>query len=536
MTATAQRAQAAEGAAAGAAVPSPSSAWRARILPPTSGRGGWLPALAVGLLAGLLRLVRLDIPRGRIFDEIYYVCDAQNLLRYGVEAGTEGNTDDDQTIQAGCTPNGQPGFIVHPPLGKWAIGLGMRLFGVHEFGWRVAAAVAGTIMVVVLVRVTRRMTGSIVLGCFAGLLLALDGLHFVQSRVAMLDIFLAAWVLGAFACLVADRDAVRRRLAVTDGEELTGWGPRLGWRPWRLAAGVCLGAAVATKWSGLYYVVVLVLLAFAWEVGARRTAGVRAPVRATVVRSGALLLATLVVLPAALYVLSWFGWFASSAADQLAWDRHWADTHEAGGLVGLVPDGLRSWWHYHVAQFTFHDDLRQKHPYQSHPAGWLLLARPVSYYYPQNVGAGDYGCEVESCSREVLAIGTPAIWWIMIPALFALLWLWLARRDWRPAAVLVMVLTAILPWVRDDLDGRTMFQFYALPAVPFMCLGLALIAGALVGSRARASARRRTAAILGAGVYLAVVVVNFAYLYPVLAAQTLPYGAWRSRMWFSSWI
>ena len=47
-----------------------------------------------------------------------------------------------------------------------------------------------------------------------------------------------------------------------------------------------------------------------------------------------------------------------------------------------------------------------------------------------------------------------------------LLWLWLARRDWRPAAALVMVATAIVPWVRDDLDGRTMFLFYALPAVP----------------------------------------------------------------------
>ncbi len=528
MTATLERAE------AGPAAPvTPSGAWRARILPPTDGRGGWLAALAVGLFAGLLRVVRLDIPRGRIFDEIYYACDAQNLLRYGVAAGTEGNTDEDTTIQAQCIPNGEAGFIVHPPLGKWAIALGMRVFGVNEFGWRIAAAVAGTITVIVLVRVTRRMTGSTVLGCLAGLLLALDGLHFVQSRVAMLDIFLAAWVLGAFACLVADRDAVRRRLAVTDDDDLTGWGPGLGWRPWRIAAGLCLGAAVATKWSGLYYVVVLLLLAFAWEVGARRTAGLRSPVRSTVVRSGALVLATLVVLPAAVYLVSWAGWFANDGA--LAWDRNWADSNPAAGAAGMVPDGLRSWWHYHVAQFTFHDDLRAKHPYQSHPAGWLLLARPVSYYYPAGIGPGDYGCEVESCSREVLALGTPAIWWVMIPALFVLLWLWLAKRDWRPAAALALVLTAIVPWVRDDLDGRTMFLFYALPAVPFMCLGLALIAGWLLGGAA-ASVRRRTAAAMGVGIYVAIVVINFAYLYPVLAAQTLPYDAWRARMWFTSWI
>ena len=90
---------------------------------------------ALALLAGVLRVVRLDIPRGRIFDEIYYACDSQNLLRYGVEAGTEGGNAD-------CIPNGEAGFIVHPPLGKWAIALGMRVFGVNEFGWRIAAAVA----------------------------------------------------------------------------------------------------------------------------------------------------------------------------------------------------------------------------------------------------------------------------------------------------------------------------------------------------------------------------------------------------------
>ena len=232
------------GAAAG-----PAAGWRTRILPPTDGRGGWLATLAVTFVAGALRLLRLDQPRGRIFDEVYYVCDAQNLLRYGVEAATVGNTDEDPSAADRCEPTGDAGFVAHPPLGKWAIALGIRLLGTDELGWRIAPAVAGTLTVLVLIRVTRRMTGSTVLGCLAGLLLALDGLHFVQSRVAMLDVFLAAWVLGAFACLVADRDAVRRRLAAAD--DLGAMGPRLGLRPWRLAAGLCLGAGLATKWSAV---------------------------------------------------------------------------------------------------------------------------------------------------------------------------------------------------------------------------------------------------------------------------------------------
>ncbi len=508
--------------------PVPALHWRTRILPPTDGRGGWLAALAIGLIGGLLRLVRLDIPRGRIFDEIYYVCDAQNLLKFGVEVGTQGGSPE---IQAQCTPSGSAGFIVHPPLGKWAIGLGMKVFGVNEFGWRIAAAVAGTIMIVALVRVTRRMTGSTVLGCMAGLLLSVDGLHFVQSRAGMLDIFLALWVLLAFCCLVVDRDKVREKLATLDEDALAGRGPRLGFRPWLLLAGVCLGLAVGTKWSALYPLAALILLAFSFEVGARRTAGVVAPVRSTLLRSSPLLLVVTIVLPAAIYVVSWFGWFASDGG----WDRQWAASNPGTGLAGLMPDGLRSWWHYHDEIFGFHDNLRQTHPYASHPQGWLLLARPVSYYYPQGIGPGRYGCEAASCSREVLAIGTPAIWWGFTLALVALLWLWVAKRDWRAAAVLVMVATVILPWIRDDLDQRTMFLFYALPAVPFMCLGLTLVAGWALGGAA-VSVRRRTAAAIGTGAFVAVAILNFAYLYPILAAQTLPYADWHARMWFGSWI
>lgn len=511
----------------------PPSTWRERLEPATAGLSplaGWVAALAVGSVAGLLRLLRLDLPAGRMFDEVYYSCDAENLLRFGVEAATRSDPDDSSVARL-CEPTGEPGFVVHPPLGKWAIAVGIRLFGADEFGWRFAAAVAGTVTVVLLVRLTRRMTGSTVLGCFAGLLLAMDGLHLVQSRIAMLDVFVVMWVTAAVACLVADRDQVRSRLAAADDLALGGWGPRLGLRPWLLATGVCLGAAVATKWSGLFFLPALGLLAFFWEVSARRTAGVLAPGQATLVRSVAPALGALVVLPAAVYTASWAGWFASD----LGWSRNYAAQNPAGGLAALVPEALRSLWHYHGEMFRFHDTLTASHPYSSRPASWLLLVRPVAYYYPQGVSEGDYGCEVASCSREVLAIGTPAIWWAAIPALVLLAWRAVTRRDWRAATAVLLVATALLPWVRDDLDGRTMFLFYALPAAPFLCLALALVAGWAVGGRTD-DHRRRLLGTVGAGGYLALVVVNLAWLYPVLAAQTIPFSEWRARMWFSSWI
>ena len=104
-------------------------------------------------------------------------------------------------------------MVVHPEVGKWLIALGEKAFGMDPFGWRVAAAVVGSLMVLVMCRLARRLTGSTLLGCVAGLLLCFDGLQFVLSRLALLDIFLAFFILCAVACLVADRDWYRARMA-----------------------------------------------------------------------------------------------------------------------------------------------------------------------------------------------------------------------------------------------------------------------------------------------------------------------------------
>ena len=116
-----------------------------------------------------------------------------------------------------------------------------------------------------------------------------------------------------------------------------------------------------------------------------------------------------------------------------------------------------------------------------------------------------------------------------------LAWLWIGRRDWRAPAVLVPVALGLAPWLLSDLKGRTMFLFYALPALPFLCLAITLCAGWALGGPDASPARRRNGAV-ALGVLVGLVVVNFFYLYPVLSAETIPYASWRSRMWFGSWI
>jgi dolichyl-phosphate-mannose--protein O-mannosyl transferase len=489
---------------------------------PADRLAGWLASLAMAAVAGILRFWQLTEPRGIYFDEVYYTHDAYSLLTRGYELND---------VKSGCDG---PGFVVHPPLGKWMIAVSEWLFGYTdcagarhgspELGWRFASAVAGTLAVLVLARTARRMFRSTLLGCFAGLLLTFDGLEFVQSRIGILDIFLMTGLVLALACLVLDRDDGRARLAarLASPEASAGRrGPWLGVRPWRLGCGLCLGMAIGVKWSALYTAVGFAALALAWDVGARRTAGVRRPVRATLARDTPIWGVGFLILPIVTFFATWAGWFATDGG----YNRH---RFGAGAWAAL-----HGWWDYQMQIYQFHKHLDAPHPYASKPLSWLALGRPVAYYYTAPK-ISESGCQAQAgCSREILALGNPAIWWVGTLALIGVLALWASRRDWRAALVLVGFGTSFLPWLA--FPSRTMFLFYALPLLPFLVLGLTALAGVALGPRTATESRRVTGALV-VGIYAIIVVLLFVYFYPVMAAQVIPTSAWRIRMWFPSWI
>jgi dolichyl-phosphate-mannose-protein mannosyltransferase len=141
-----------------------------------------------------------------------------------------------------------------------------------------------------------------------------------------------------------------------------------------------------------------------------------------------------------------------------------------------------------------------------------------------------------STEQEVLAIGTPLIWWGATAALvFCLVW-WLMRRDWRAGAALLGVAAGWLPWIWFSLhDQPTEFYYHAVTFEPFLIIAITLCLGLIIGPE-RASPGRRAFGAIAAGAYLLGVLANFAYLYPILAAGVIPYSSWMSRMWFHSWI
>ena len=166
----------------------------------------WNTVIALAFLG--LVLLNLAMPPSFDFDGIHYVPAARALLDEGAWLNRE-----------------------HPPLGKELIALGIALLGDNPWGWRVTPAVAGPVTLFAAMRALWHASHARFATLACGVLLASGGFLFVQARIAMLDVFMAAFLALALWQLAA---AVRQ--------------PETG--RWRLIlAGTALGLSLASKWN-----------------------------------------------------------------------------------------------------------------------------------------------------------------------------------------------------------------------------------------------------------------------------------------------
>jgi dolichyl-phosphate-mannose--protein O-mannosyl transferase len=536
--------------------------WREKVV-------GWLAPIGVALVGLGLRLWHLGDPRLFAFDETYYAKDAWSLLQNGYiqtyKSDVDGNpkTDINADILAGHTHGvftGDPSLAVHPDVGKWMIAVGEKLWGFDPFGWRIAAAVVGSLMILVMARMVRRMTGSTVLGCVAGVLVMVDGLAFVLSRLALLDIFVAFWLLCATACLVADRDWHRARVAREK---------RVWIRPWLLGSGICFGLACGSKWDAAYALAAFGLMCVIWSIGVRKS--LRRPLwfLKGLLLDGLPAFVHLVLVAFVVYVATWSGFIAHAGeyeqhlsstqyrqytgqghcddkhnyvADHLDPDKKWptalAEGEERpGGVDGFIRS-LRSLWYYHQDVYTFHTKFLNcsTHYYQSNPAGWLLLNRPVGVAVTNDIKPGTDGCAAPSgstCIRQVLLLGNPVIWWGGCLALLFAVAMWVGARDWRYGLAVVGTAATWLPWLQYA--DRPIFIFYAINTLPFVVLALTLAIGQLIGPSTEPSPRRTTGVVVG-GAYVILALVCFAVFWPIYTNALITHAEWVDRIWFSRWI
>jgi dolichyl-phosphate-mannose-protein mannosyltransferase len=442
-----------------------------------------IAATTITLVGGSVRLVRLSTPHSLIGDEGFYARDGCWYVKASEHVCQVHHEVSDE----------------HPPLAKWLIGSGIRLFGFDTFGWRIAAALAGTLTILLLYILGKKILRSSLGASSASGLLAIDLLHVVHSRTAMLEVFVTLFVVAAILFWSFDRDRLANPSRGHPEEASSG----LRSRAWRLASGAAAGAAVATKWSGLPILVGIAGLTVFMEIRRRRAAGLRGPIRRTLREEGPSMALAFVGLPTIIYMASYVGVIQGPVL-ALPWQRgSWMRTFLARQVKGML---------------LFHLRLRPAaSPYASSVWSWPLLKRPMTYYFfitPK----GQYS--------DVLATGSPVVWW---PSLIAVLYLaigWVRQgKDHRggpEGVILAGFLFTYGPWLLLTFTRSQSFFFYMLPSVPFMLLALAD-----VGSRNFRPGRKSAVAI-----FVAVSIGFFAFSYPVLTAVPLSYNGWRARLLF----
>jgi dolichyl-phosphate-mannose-protein mannosyltransferase len=579
------------------AAPPPEPAWRrlGRIV----GRPVFV-LIAVGIIAAVPRFYHLSHPHDRVFDEVYYTKDGCLYAGYPYK-------------QCGLDAPDEQSWV-HPPLGKWMIAAGIRLFGNHPFGWRVSAAFIGTLTCVFIAWLALVLWRSSLWAFVAGLLAATESLLVVQSRTSLLDIFEAFWVVVGFLFLALDKGWIDRRtpLAVPDAAQPIATGPpwkraaRRGpperpdlepldagprppgavlsagadapttafspppepgatppehatdgavspdwpeesptvplrrarvpspfWRPWRVAAGVAFGAAVAVKWSALAALAGAILLSMAWERTRRRRAGMRNPFERAVLQEAFPALVALFLIPAVVYCLSYSGRIEKAPYPPYryrpgagySWVAHpsrlgnltWQIQNFHHGLKAQVLDSK-------TGKYT------PQHPYQSRPWSWIALGRPIAYFYK-----ADHAGKPNERRREVLGIGNPAIFWFMFLAIPWLGVMWWRRRDWRAGLILVALVSQYLFWFMPIYSlPKVQFFFYATPIAPFFVLAATYVVRDLARLRLAGSTSHPFLPVSIA--YVITAVGMFVFFWPVLSAQSLTVAQWSARMWFRAWI
>ncbi len=505
--------------------------------------------MAVTVLAGFLRFVHLGHPGELVFDEVYYPKAGCILIGWSDEV-CKIDSDDERFWRE---DKWDVGSWVHPPLGKWQIGLGIKAFGMNPTGWRFTSALAGTLVVLMTAAMIQLLFRKPVWTFVGGTLLALEGLNVVMSRTAILDVHLELWVVAGFLLLLLDRRWIERRQERVDAEReasredearpegMEPEGPALPeppmracspvFRPYRLAAGAALGAATSVKWSGAMALFAAVILSYLWEISRRRARGAslgRATLSAFGWESFGMAL-SFVVVPAVVYMLVWLPWL-----NHFDWS-------------------LREWWESQKASFRYHrnglkwTDLdpdtgvqTPTHPYYSRPWEWFFMIRPISFFVK------DLGPDIQ----QIHGIGHPLIFWANVLAVPFVAFAWRHLRDWRAGFILVAFACQYVPWF---LVSRPTFFFYALPLTPFMVMAVTYMCRQLsdativvrdrVTGEVAVNPETGEPAVSRAYVYrpfvwayLIAVVALFVWFWPVFSAGQISDVRWRAIVWFNRWI
>jgi dolichyl-phosphate-mannose--protein O-mannosyl transferase len=477
---------------------------------------------AIFFLSVALRFWGLGQFNTLVFDEVYYAKFANNYL------------------------TGTAFFNAHPPLSQYIIAIGMWIGSHLPIGQDSVNSLTGSLRSTWSYRWLNALTGSfipLVVGALAyelnrrksfaliaALFSALDGLFLVESRYALNNVYLVIFgLLGQLFLLKALRNQQRRWLNLA-------------------LSGVFFGASACIKWNGLWFL----LGAYAIWIAAWVMRWLRLRFKASADEARKLLPPQ-----SGLGVQDWgrsktplqkltqvnivqFGWnfgIIPVLTYSILWIPH------------LIMNPVPNFWQSQHDILTFHERIgsgSNVHPYCSRWYSWLLMWRPVAYFYqtardkieqvpaypPLPAGAEKYVYDVH-------AIGNPFLWWLSTAAIVWLMVVLIQRVvegvGWKlppiPSLFIALYLVLnwlanLLPWVRVT---RCTFLYHYMGSSVFAALALAWLVDRWWHS---SLSYYRSASVT----VIFLVIIGFVFWLPIYLGLPITPQEYHLRMWFKSWI
>ena len=401
-----------------------------------------------------------DFRSSAYFDEIYYHRTAYEFIE------------------------GLPAYEnTHPQLGKIFMVLGALIFGTNPFGFRFMGALFGVLMLPFMYLLARNLTGNKAIGAMAAVIFAFDFMHFTQTRLATIDVFIVFFIIVMYYFMERylsksfyDTSLIRTLLP-------------LG------ACGISFGLGISSKWTGFYAGAGLAILFFASLFNRYREYryACARPNSATngishkhimecfipnTIKTIAFCMIFFVLVPACIYTLCYIP-FKDYSSDNF----------------------ILRMWHNQFSMYNYHSKLEATHAYASSWYDWPTMERPV-FYFSNKLGNDIY--------QGISAFGNPFVWYPAIPAAIYTFYLAIRKKKTVAAFLSVGLLAQFTPWL---LVTRCTFLYHYFPSVPFLVLMIAYAAAQL-----RKRLKPRTFYIL-CGLYTLAVVVLFALFYPVISGM-----------------
>lgn len=387
----------------------------------------------------------------------------------------------------------------HPPLGKVFIMFGIMIFGMVPFGWRIAGTVFGIIMLPCIYVFAKKLFKKTWIATVAMMLFAVDFMHFAQTRIATIDVFVTLFIILMYYFMYQyiNRSYYDRKFSKV-------------MIPLALS-GFFMGFGAASKWTGCYAGCGLAVIFFAdlykrykeYRYAVTKPDGKTNGIsHKTVIKEfpkrtkQTILLCCLffIVIPAIIYVLSYIPFVSASG----------------NNLIERVLLNQKNMYNYHA-------DLVSEHPFESKWYQWPFMTRPI-WYYSHKVD--------DVISEGISSFGNPFVWWAGIPAFLYMIYRSIRNSDKKALFLSLGYLAQYLPWF---FVTRTTYIYHYFPSVPFVVLMVTYALSKFAGNN-----KKRKYMVFG---YVALATIAFIMFYPVLSGYPVDRNyviTWLK--WFDSWV